>query len=278
MLSLPDFLPAVKPGLYIVATPIGNRGDITLRALDVLQRVDLIYCEDTRTSKPLLDTFGIKTPLKALHDHNEDKMIPDVMARIQAGQAVALISDAGMPLISDPGFVIVRALQDNNLPVTAIPGASAVITAAALSGMPTDKFMFLGFMNPKDTVVYKDVDATLILYESPHRLLKSLEQLAIIFSNRQVAITRELTKLHEEVVRGVWADVIANFTARDKIRGEFVLVLSPPTQTEHLSEADLDQAILDALKSHTLKDACTLVAGALGLPRKDVYKRALMLK
>lgn len=278
MLSLPDFLPAVKPGLYIVATPIGNRGDITLRALDVLQRVDLIYCEDTRTSKPLLDTFGIKTPLKALHDHNEDKMIPDVMARIQAGQAVALISDAGMPLISDPGFVIVRALQDNNLPVTAIPGASAVITAAALSGMPTDKFMFLGFMNPKDTVVYKDVDATLILYESPHRLLKSLEQLAIIFSNRQVAITRELTKLHEEVVRGVWADVIANFTARDKIRGEFALVLSPPTQTEHLSEADLDQAILDALKSHTLKDACTLVAGALGLPRKDVYKRALMLK
>ena len=278
MLSLPDFLPAVKPGLYIVATPIGNRGDITLRALDVLQRVDLIYCEDTRTSKPLLDTFGIKTPLKALHDHNEDKMIPDVMPRIQAGQAVALISDAGMPLISDPGFVIVRALQDNNLPVTAIPGASAVITAAALSGMPTDKFMFLGFMNPKDTVVYKDVDATLILYESPHRLLKSLEQLAIIFSNRQVAITRELTKLHEEVVRGVWADVIANFTARDKIRGEFALVLSPPTQTEHLSEADLDQAILDALKSHTLKDACTLVAGALGLPRKDVYKRALMLK
>lgn len=278
MLSLPDFLPAVKPGLYLVATPIGNRGDITLRALDVLQRVDLIYCEDTRTSKPLLDTFGIKTPLKALHDHNEDKMIPDVMTRIQAGQAVALISDAGMPLISDPGFVIVRALQDNNLPVTVIPGASAVITAAALSGIPTDKFMFLGFMNPKDTVVYKDVDATLILYESPHRLLKSLEQLAIIFSNRQVAVTRELTKLHEEVVRGAWADVIANFTARDKIRGEFVLVLSPPTQTEHLSEADLDQAILDALKSHTLKDACTLVAGALGLPRKDVYKRALILK
>lgn len=278
MFSLPDFLPAVKPGLYIVATPIGNRGDITLRALDVLQRADLIYCEDTRTSKPLLDTFGIKTPLKALHDHNEDKMIPDVMTRIQSGQAVALISDAGMPLISDPGFMIVRALQDNNLPVTVIPGASAVITAAALSGIPTDKFMFLGFMNPKDAVDYKDVDATLILYESPHRLLKSLEHLATIFSNRQVAVTRELTKLHEEVVRGSWAEVIADFTARDKVRGEFVLVLSPPTQTRCLSEADLDQAILDALENHTLKDACTLVAGALGLPRKDVYKRALMLK
>ena len=278
MLSLPDFLPAVKPGLYIVATPIGNRGDITLRALDVLQRADLIYCEDTRTSKPLLDTFGIKTPLKALHDHNEDKMIPDVVTRIQAGQAVALISDAGMPLISDPGFVIVRALQDHNLSVTVIPGASAVITAAALSGLPTDKFLFLGFINPKDVVIYKDTDATLVIYESPHRLLKTLDYFATVFANRHVAVVRELTKLHEEVVRGVWDDVIADFSSRDKVRGEFVLVLSPPTHSNAVTDVDLDQAILEALKTHSLKDACTLVAGSLGIPRKDVYRRALTLK
>ncbi len=214
MLSLPDFLPAVKPGLYIVATPIGNRGDITLRALDVLQRVELIYCEDTRTSRPLLDTFGIKTSLKALHDHNEEKMIPEVMARIQSGQAIALISDAGMPLISDPGFMIVRALQDAALPVTVVPGASAVITAAALSGLPTDKFMFLGFINPKDAVLYKDINATLILYESPHRLIKTMESLSVIFADRHIAVVRELTKLHEEVVRGTWDDVIADFSSR----------------------------------------------------------------
>ncbi len=278
MLSLPDFLPAVKPGLYIVATPIGNRGDITLRALDVLQRVELIYCEDTRTSRPLLDTFGIKTSLKALHDHNEEKMIPEVMARIQSGQAIALISDAGMPLISDPGFMIVRALQDAALPVTVVPGASAVITAAALSGLPTDKFMFLGFINPKDAVLYKDINATLILYESPHRLIKTMESLSVIFADRHIAVVRELTKLHEEVVRGTWDDVIADFSSRDKIRGEFVLVLSPPAQSSDLTGIDLDQAIRDALQSHSLKDACTLVAGALGLPRKEVYKRALSLK
>ncbi len=278
MLSLPDFLPAVKAGLYVVATPIGNRGDITLRALDVLHRADLIYCEDTRTSRPLLETFGIKTPLKALHEHNEEQLVPQVISRIQAGEKLALISDAGMPLISDPGFVIVRALHEANMPVTVIPGASAVITAAALSGLPTDKFMFLGFINPKDAVQYKQIDATLILYESPHRLLKSLEHLAVVFSDRQLVITRELTKLHEEVVRGTWQEIIDNFASRDKVRGEFVLVLSPPTTQNQLSETDLDQAIIAALENHSLKDACTLVAGSLGLPRKDVYRRALTLK
>lgn len=278
MLSLPDFLPAVKAGLYVVATPIGNRGDITLRALDVLHRADLIYCEDTRTSRPLLETFGIKTPLKALHEHNEEQLVPQVISRIQAGEKLALISDAGMPLISDPGFVIVRALHEANMPVTVIPGASAVITAAALSGLPTDKFMFLGFINPKDAVHYKQIDATLILYESPHRLLKSLEHLAVVFSDRQLVITRELTKLHEEVVRGTWQEIIYNFASRDKVRGEFVLVLSPPTTQNQLSETDLDQAIIAALENLSLKDACTLVAGSLGLPRKDVYRRALTLK
>lgn len=278
MLSLPDFLPAVKAGLYVVATPIGNRGDITLRALDVLHRADLIYCEDTRTSRPLLETFGIKTPLKALHEHNEEQLVPQVISRIQAGEKLALISDAGMPLISDPGFVIVRALHEANMPVTVIPGASAVITAAALSGLPTDKFMFLGFINPKDAVQYKQIDATLILYESPHRLLKSLEHLAVVFSDRQLVITRELTKLHEEVVRGTWQEIIYNFASRDKVRGEFVLVLSPPTTQNQLSETDLDQAIIAALENLSLKDACTLVAGSLGLPRKDVYRRALTLK
>jgi 16S rRNA (cytidine1402-2'-O)-methyltransferase len=279
MLSLPYFLPRVDAGLHIVATPIGNRGDITLRALDVLQKVDLIYCEDTRTSRPLLDTFAIKTPLKSLHDHNEAALIPEITNKIKAGEKIALISDAGMPLISDPGYKLVKALQDQNLPVTVIPGASAVITAAALSGLPTDRFMFCGFVDTKKLIDFQSIDATLIFYESPHRLIKTLQAMGTIFTHRTISVLRELTKLHEEGVRGTIADVLTNFLQRDKILGEIVIVLSPPAAIDQpLSTQEIDTALREAMKSHSLKDACTLVAGTLGLPRKDIYKRALALK
>ena len=279
MLNLPDFLPVVKAGLHIIATPIGNRGDITLRALDVLQKADLIYCEDTRTSRPLLETFSIKTPVKSLHEHNETALIPEISNKIRAGEKLALISDAGMPLISDPGYKLVKALQDQKLPVTVIPGASAVITAAALAGLPTDRFMFCGFVDTKKLTDFQSIDTTLIFYESPHRLLKTLQVMVPIFAQRTISVLRELTKLHEEVVRGTIAEVLEIFSRRDKILGEIVLILSPPTTIgPTLSPQDIDTALIDAMKSHSLKDACTLVAGTLGLPRKEIYKRALALK
>lgn len=279
MLKLPDFLPVVTPGLYVVATPIGNRGDITLRALDVLQKADLIYCEDTRTSRPLLETFAIKASLKSFHDHNEEIMIPEIIERINQGQKLALISDAGMPLISDPGYKLVRTLQDQQLPVTVIPGASAVVTAAALSGLPTDRFMFCGFVDTRKLVGFQQIEATLIFYESPHRLLRTLEVMRSVFAKRTVSVLRELTKLHEEIVRGTISEVIGIFKAREKILGEIVIVLSPPLTPGHLpSGQDIDAALVEAMQAHSLKDACTLVAGALGVPRKDVYKRALNLK
>lgn len=279
MISLPDFLPAVKTGLHVVATPIGNRGDITLRALDVLAKVDLIYCEDTRTSRPLMETFGIKTPLKSLHEYNEDNLIPEIINRLQSDEKLALISDAGMPLISDPGYKLIRALHNLRLPVTIIPGASAAITAIALSGQPTDKFMFCGFVNTKKLTDLQTTEATLIFYESPHRLIKTLEIMSTVFTNREVSVLRELTKLYEESVSGSFEYVLDVFSQRDKILGEIVLVLSPPNTTKSApSDSEIDQAILDALQTHSLKDACTLVAGSLGLPRKDIYKRALTLK
>lgn len=279
MINLPDFLPAVKSGLYVVATPIGNRADITLRALDILQKADLIYCEDTRTSRPLLETYAIKTPLKALHDYNEKGLIPEIISRLQQGEKLALISDAGMPLISDPGYKLVKALQDNNLPITVIPGPSAGITALVLSGWPTDRFMFAGFVDPKKFVEFKEIDATLLFYESPHRLVKTLEAMQSVFANREIAVIRELTKVYEEVVRGPISQVLQTFQERDKVLGEIVIVLSPPSpHDQSLSEQDIEIALREALKTHSLKDACTLVAGALGMARKDIYKRALQLK
>lgn len=279
MINFPSFLPPITPGLYLVATPIGNRGDITLRALFTLHHVDVIYCEDTRTSKPLLDTYGIQTPLKSYHEYNADRIRPQIIEGLQQGRSIALISDAGMPLISDPGFKLVRTCQAENLPLTCVPGASAVMAGLVISGMPTDRFLFAGFPNAKTLTEFSSLPSTLLFFESPHRLLETLQAMSIIFKNRHVAVAREITKKFEEVVRGPFHEVIANFENREKILGECVIVLSPPDQTEEgISEKDLDQALYDAFKTHTLKDACTLVAGALGLPKKQVYARALTLK
>lgn len=280
MIDFPSFLPPVTPGLYLVATPIGNRGDITLRALFTLSHVDVIYCEDTRTSRPFLETYGIKKPLKSYHEYNADKIRPQILALLEQGKAVALISDAGMPLISDPGYKLVRSCQEINLPLTCVPGASAVLTGLVLSGMPTDHFLFAGFPNIKELYDYKELKASLVFFESPHRLLESLADLSVIFRDRDVAVVREITKKFEEVVKGSFAEVISCFQGREKILGEIVIVLSPPTG-EGISEtleADLDKALLKALITHRIKDACALVAGVMGLPKKQVYARALELK
>lgn len=280
MIDFPSFLPPVTPGLYLVATPIGNRGDITLRALFTLSHVDVIYCEDTRTSLPLLETYGIAKPLKSYHEYNADKIRPQIIDLLEKGKAVALISDAGMPLISDPGYKLVRSCQEARLPLTCVPGASAVLTGLVLSGMPTDHFLFAGFPNMKEIFDYQDLKASLVFFESPHRVLETLKGFSVVFKDRQVAVVREITKKFEEVVKGSFQEVISSLEEREKIRGEIVIVLSPPTEgklSETLEE-DLDQLLQRALENHTIKDACALVAGALGVSKKRVYVRALELR
>lgn len=279
MISFPSFLPPITPGLYLVGVPIGNRGDISLRALFTLTHVDVIYCEDTRVSKVLLDTYGIRTSLKSYHEHNADRMRPQIIKALQEGKSIALISDAGMPLISDPGFKLVRSCQEADLLVTCVPGPSAVLTGLVLSGMSSGQFFYGGFVDSKDYVKYQGISSTLIFFESPHRLLQTLETMSLIFANRQIAVVRELTKKFEEIVRGSFDEVLEKFKQREKILGEFVLVLSPPEMVnEQHSDENLDRALLEALEHHRVKDACTLVAGALGLPKKQVYARALLLK
>jgi 16S rRNA (cytidine1402-2'-O)-methyltransferase len=273
---------ALAPGLYLVATPIGNLADITLRALETLAAADLIACEDTRVTARLLDRYGIKTPLTPYHDHNAAAARPKILARIRDGGAVALVSDAGTPLISDPGYRLVRAAQDADAAVTALPGASAVLTALGVAGLPTDRFFFEGFLPPKDIARRKRIaelarlPATLVLFETGPRVAAALAALAAELGDRTAAICRELTKLHEEVRRGGLAELARHYAEGGETRGEFVLVIAPP-QAPAPSAADVDELLREALRSQSLKDAVGAVAAATGEPRQQVYRRALAL-
>lgn len=277
MLDLPDFLPVVTPGLYVVATPIGNRGDITLRALSVLSKADIICCEDTRVSLKLLQTFGINKPLWTYHDHNGDKVRPKIIEELREGKIIALISDAGTPLISDPGYKLVRACYEHHLPVTTIPGASAILSSLVLSAMPSDRFMFCGFANPKTFPEFIDIPATLIFFEAPQRVVSCLEAMEKSFPSRQVAVVREITKRFEQVVFGSFAEVVTHYAAQESIKGEFVIVLSPPSQRQ-AGEKEIDAALAKLMHDHSVKEASQIVSETLGLSRKQVYQRALTLK
>lgn len=266
-----------KGGLYIVATPIGNLKDITLRAIDTLKACDLIACEDTRVSRKLLTTYSIDKPLISYHDHNADKMRPAILEKIKQGQAVALISDAGTPLISDPGYKLVRDCYQIGLEVTFLPGPSAVLAGLVLSGLPSDKFFFAGFADKKNYGVLTPIPATIVFFESAKRLQATLKSMALHFSNRPVAVIREMTKRFEEVRRGSFEELIQFYQENGPPKGEVVVVLGPPEYQQAL-EQDLDKILKKALKEHPLKDACTLVAGMLGIPRKQVYQRALNIK
>jgi 16S rRNA (cytidine1402-2'-O)-methyltransferase len=273
---------ALASGLYLVATPIGNLADITLRALETLAAADLIACEDTRVTARLLDRYGIKTPLTPYHDHNAEAARPKILARLRDGGAVALVSDAGTPLISDPGYRLVRAAQEAGAAVTAIPGASAVLTALGVAGLPTDRFFFEGFLPPKDAARRKRaaelarIPATLVLFESGPRIAAALAALAAELGDRTAAVCRELTKLHEEVRRGGLAELARHYAEGGETRGEFVLVIAPPAAPAP-SAADVDALLRAALRSQTLKDAVGAVAAATGEPRQQVYRRALAL-
>lgn len=268
---------AVKGGLFIVATPIGNMGDITLRALETLKTCDVIACEDTRISRKLLSAYGIDKPVISYHDHNADQMRPIILEKITNGTSVGLISDAGTPLISDPGYKLVRSCYEAKLSVTFLPGPSAVIAGLVLSGMPTDRFVFAGFVEKRTCAEFAPLNMTLIFFESAKRLISSLKDLSKVFSNRNVAVVREITKLFEEVRRGSFEELLEFYEENGPPKGEVVLVLSPPSVQE-AKAVDIDQLLRQALASHSIRDACTLVAGTLQVPRKQIYQRALELR
>jgi 16S rRNA (cytidine1402-2'-O)-methyltransferase len=273
----------IAPGLHIVATPIGNLGDITLRALATLAGADLIACEDTRVTRKLLARYGIATPLTPYHDHNAASARPKLLQRLADGAAIALVSDAGTPLISDPGYKLVRASQDAGHSVTALPGASATLAALAVAGLPTDQFLFAGFLPPKQAArrsriaELARVPATLVLFEAGPRLGASLADLAAgLGQEREAALCRELTKLHEDIRRGSLASLAETY-ARDEPRGEIVLVIAPPGEARATSAAETETLLRGALARLSLKDAVGEVAGATGLPRREVYQQALAL-
>jgi len=269
-------------GLYLVTTPIGNLGDVTLRALATLAAADLVACEDTRVTARLLERYGIRTALTPYHDHNAAAARPKILARIRAGGAIALVSDAGTPLVSDPGYRLVRAAQDEGLAVTAVPGSSAVLTALAVAGLPTDRFFFEGFLPPKDAArrariaELARIPATLVLFETGPRIADALAALAAGLGGRAAAVCRELTKLHEEVRRDTLAALAQHYAAGGETRGEFVLVIAPP-EARAPSAEEIDELLRQALRTQTVKDAVGAVAAATGEPRAEIYRRALAL-
>jgi len=274
--------PRLAAGLHIVATPIGNLGDITLRALEALAGADLIACEDTRVTRKLLDRYAIATPLTPYHDHNAAQARPKLLRRLADGAAIALVSDAGTPLVSDPGFKLVRAAQEAGHAVTALPGPSAVLAAVSVAGLPTDQFLFAGFLPPKQAArrariaELNRIAATLVLFETGPRIAATLADLVAGLGPREAALCRELTKIHEEIRRGDLATLAQNATAGE-VRGEFVVVIAPPQAPESPSAEDTDTLLRQALARVSLKDAVGEVADATGLPRREVYQRALAL-
>jgi 16S rRNA (cytidine1402-2'-O)-methyltransferase len=276
--------PLLAPGLYLVATPIGNLRDVSLRALEILAAADIIACEDTRVTRKLLSHYGIGTPLTPYHDHNAATARPKLVARLAEGARVALVSDAGTPLVSDPGYRLVRAAQAAGHPVTAAPGASAVLAALAVAGLPTDRFFFEGFLPPKETArrtriaALARIPATLVLFETGPRLAAALADLAAGLGEREAAVCRELTKLHEEVRRGTLAELADAYRSLPEPRGEIVIVTAPPTEPESASAEEVDALLRNALDRLSVKDAVDEVAGISGQPRRDVYRRALALK
>jgi len=276
--------PPLAPGLHIVATPIGNMRDITLRALDVLRAADLIACEDTRVFAKLANHHGISVPTVAYSDATQDAAEPRIVRALDEGKRVALVSDAGMPLISDPGYRLVRSAVAGGHAVTCAPGPSAVPMALALSGLPTDRFFFGGFLPARSTERRRAiaeasvVPATLVFFEAPHRLPESLADLADLLGDRPAAVARELTKLFEEVRRAGLVELARLYAEQDVVKGEIAIVIGPPGDAAAPAAGALDDALREAMAGASVKDAAAEVSARFGLKRRDVYGRALALK
>jgi 16S rRNA (cytidine1402-2'-O)-methyltransferase len=275
----------LAPGLYVVATPIGNLRDISLRALATLAASDAVLAEDTRVTKTLLAHYGITTPLVSYHEHSSDAARERMVARLRAGQTLALVSDAGTPLVSDPGYRLVEAAIADGIAVVPLPGASAVMAALVVSGLPTDRFFFEGFLPAKAgprrarLTELAAVPGTLVLYEAPHRIGDTLADAAATLGVRPAAVARELTKLYETVRRGTLPELAAAFAAEPPPKGEIVLLVAPRSEESRAGEAaaTLDERLRAALAGNSVKDAASIVASETGLARRDVYARALVL-
>jgi 16S rRNA (cytidine1402-2'-O)-methyltransferase len=263
--------------LYVVATPIGNLEDITLRALRILREVDLIACEDTRQTRKLLDHFDIKTGALSYHDHNEASRTTELIQRLESGSNVALVSDAGTPLLSDPGYRLVHAAVAAQIPVVPVPGASAALSALAAAGLATDEFRFCGFLPPKSGQRRKALEAlaeescTLVFYEAPHRILETLEDIEAVYGPREVVVARELTKLHEEFLRGTPREIHDTLAARPAVKGEITLLIA---KGEPIADATPISEAVAALEAQGIPrmDAIKQIAKSRGLNKRDVYK------
>jgi len=275
--------PPLETGLYVVATPIGNLRDVTLRALDVLAAVDRVYAEDTRVARKLLDAYGLKVRLGSYHEHNAEAAREEILTALSAGERVALISDAGTPLVSDPGFKLARAAIAAGHRVFPIPGASALLAGLVVAGLPTDRFMFAGFLPPKQgarrtaLAELAAIDATLVFYESGPRLAEALADMAEVLGARDGAVARELTKMFEETRRAPLAELAAHYAESGAPKGEIVVLVGPPVAGEVSDEA-LDDFLRAALARVSVKDAAAEAHEVLGVAKKRAYARALELK
>ena len=279
-------VPSDPPGLYVVATPIGNLADISLRALRILARADVVACEDTRVTRKLMSRYGLSTPLMSYHEHNAEARRPALMARLEAGEIVALVTDAGTPLVSDPGFRLVDAARAEEHPVFAVPGASALLAGLVVAGLPADRFWFEGFLPPKSAArkariaEIAGIEGTLVLYEAPHRVAASMADLASGLGARSAVLARELTKRYETVLRGSLEELAARLAAEGPPKGEIVLVIGPPPQGSRanaLSEAEIDERLGRRAAEIGVKRAAAELAAETGLKRADLYRRALTL-
>ena len=273
-----------EPGLYLVSTPIGNAQDITLRALDVLEEATVIACEDTRVTRKLMAIHRISTPLTPYHDHNARRVQPELIGRLKNGETVALVSDAGTPLISDPGYLLVRAAIGEGIPVTPIPGPSAMLAALVVSGLPTDRFLFVGFLPARARARRRalgellDVKASLVFLEAPRRLAEALTDMAASLGTREAAVTRELTKKFEEVRRGTLAELAEHYRHAGPPKGEVTVVVAPPGGSAPPDEDEVERLLRAALERASLRDAVAEVAALTRLPRQGLYARALAIK
>jgi len=271
--------------LYIVATPIGNLEDITLRAIRILKEVSVIAAEDTRHTRHLLDRYGIGTPLTSYHDHNKEEKAPVLVERMLEGSSVALVSDAGTPGISDPGYFLINLAADQKIPVVPLPGATAAIAALSISGLPTDRFVFEGFLPAKHTARLKRLqhliqeERTIIFYEAPHKIVKTLADMIEAFGDRRAVITRELTKLHEETVRGTLSEILKHLQ-EGTIKGEFTIIVHGSSAGPQKQDIDTAQYLRNLMLHRGLsrKEAVSIASEELGLPKKEVYKESLRIE
>ena len=274
----------MAPGLHVVATPIGNMGDITLRGLWVLRNVDRILCEDTRVTAKLLARFGIEKRLDPYHDHNADRVRPAVLEALRQGERLALVSDAGTPLVSDPGYKLVEAALAKGLPVTTAPGPSAVLAALTLAGLPPDAFFFAGFLPARSAArrralaPWQALRATLVFFEGPSRLAQALADMVEVLGDRAAAVARELTKRHEEVRRDRLGALAEHYREVGPPRGEVIVVVGPPEPAAKTADLRVDERLRALLPRESVRDAVAQVAGQTGLARRLVYERALILQ